>query len=108
MATAITRKAINKVLPRINWLRSAYQYYGQTGIVKNGTSVLSDMVIYTMDDGDTWHCLTAGYGEGLPAKIYRGEYAGDNFVEVAYEWMKGYKSRAEVVEDIYTSLCEVL
>lgn len=103
----VTRGAINRILPRIDVLKGAYQYHGQTGIVKPHTSVLSNLTIYSMDNGTTWHCLTAGYGDALPAKIYKGEYTGGNFVDIAYEWMQGRLDRAEVITQIQAALYEI-
>lgn len=102
----ITRGAINRILPRIDTLRGAYQYRGQSGVVMPHTSVLSNFTVYTLDNGATWHCLTAGYGDALPAKIYKGEYTGGDFVDIAYEWMQGRINRADVITEIQTALYE--
>ena len=99
----VTKKSINNVLPRIDWLNKHYIYSGFSGIAPNNSTTISLVVLDIEPDTRTaTDCTVYGVGEAKRPAHYH--MTGDVFDITApvVSWMRGDITRCECVAEIQT------
>lgn len=101
MKIKITREELTYVLPHINVLRTFYSYKGQYNDDYVGwrKRELKYMTLYSAG-GSLWYFLVGDKSlDAHPQIIKASEYKFD-YIELAYEWMKGNINRENVLTAI--------
>lgn len=97
----ITKKSINNVLPRRDWLNKHYIYSGFSGIAPDNSTTVSTAVLDIDPDTRTaTDCTVYGVGEAKRPDHYRITGTVCDITAPVEEWMKGNITRRECVAEI--------
>lgn len=97
----VTKKSINSVLPRIDWLNRYYLYSGFSGIAPDNSSTISLVVLdLDPDSRSATDCTVYGVGEAMRPHHYHMTGAVCDITVPVEAWMRGDITRRECVAEI--------